>query len=211
MSEHRRSSSPACSTALHKGNRIEVVPVLASSAIVLATEPFQALPFQWSLHTRDRHGNLSHQGFLADGARDPRQTFAETLIDALAATDYPIIIYSPYERTQLKALAREFPDLSVALNSVITRLADLLPIVRGAVYLTEFGFTKSLKSVAPALCPGFGYDDLHGVADGLAASSAFHQIVTGAITAPDELANLRISCSPIVSATLSPWSKRTRR
>jgi hypothetical protein len=156
------------------------------------TRPFQALPFQWSLHTRDRDGNLSHQGFLADGARDPRRTFTETLIDALAATDYPIIVYSPYERTQLKALAREFPDLGVALDSVIARLADLLPIVRSAVYLTEFGFTHSLKSVAPALCPGFGYDDLHGVADGLAASSAFHQIASGAITAPDELAKLRV-------------------
>jgi hypothetical protein len=72
------------------------------------------------------------------------------------------------------------------------RRSPFLPIVRGAVYLPEFGFTNSLKSVAPALCPSFGYDDLDGVADGLAASSAFHQIASGEITAPDELANLRI-------------------
>jgi Domain of unknown function(DUF2779) len=155
------------------------------------TRPFQTLPFQWSLHTRDGDGTLRHQAFLADGASDPRRKFTETLINALASSDYLIIVYSPYERTQLKALAREFPDLSVALNGVIARLADLLPIVRSAVYLPEFGFTNSLKSVAPALRPGFGYDDLDGVADGLAASSTFHLIASGAITVPDDLANLR--------------------
>ena len=113
-------------------------------------------------------------------------------MDALAASDYPVIVYSGYERTQLTALATEFPDLSVALNGVIARLADLLPIVRSAVYLPEFRFSNSIKSVAPALCPGFDYDDLDGVADGLAASSAFHQIASGAITVPDQLAKLRV-------------------
>jgi Domain of unknown function(DUF2779) len=156
------------------------------------TQPYQTLPFQWSLHTRHSDGTLRHQKFLADGASDPRRKFTETLIDALAASDYPVIVYSTYEQTQLKALALEFPDLSVALNGVIARLADLLPIVRSAVYLPEFRFSNSIKSVAPALCPGFGYGDLDGVADGLAASSAFHQIASGAITAPDQLANLRI-------------------
>ena len=154
--------------------------------------PYQTLPFQWSLHTRDGDGTLRHQKFLADGASDPRRKFTETLIDALDASDYPVIVYSGYEQTQLTALAMEFPDLSVALNGVIARLADLLPIVRSAVYLPEFRFSNSIKSVAPALCPGFGYDDLDGVADGLAASSAFHQIASGAITAPDQLANLRV-------------------
>jgi hypothetical protein len=85
------------------------------------------------LHRRDGDGTLRHQGFLADGASDPRRKFAETLIDALASSDYPVIVYSGYERTQLTALGLEFPDLSVALNSVIARLADLLPIVRSAV------------------------------------------------------------------------------
>jgi hypothetical protein len=135
---------------------------------------------------------LRHQDFLADGASDPRRKFTEALIDALAAFNYPIVVYSPYERTQLKALAREFPDLSVALNGVIARLADLLPIVRNVVYLPAFRFTNSIKSVAPALSPGFGYDDLDGVADDLTASSAFHQIASGAITGADQLANLRI-------------------
>jgi len=85
----------------------------------------------------------------------------------------------------------DFPDLSTALNALIARLADLLPIVRSAIYFPEFGFSNSIKSVAPALCPGFSYDDLAGVADGAAASSAFLKLACGALTVRKEEAALR--------------------
>jgi len=155
------------------------------------TRPYQTIPFQWSLHTIDANDALDHKVFLADGLIDPRRQFAETLLDALANSDVPIIVYSPYEQTRLRELAANFPDLSAPLNAAITRLRDLLPIVRSAVYLPEFGFSKSIKSVAPALSPEFGYDDLQGVADGIAASGAFLQIASGAITVPEEIADLR--------------------
>jgi hypothetical protein len=155
------------------------------------TRPYQTIPFQWSLHTIDGDGALNHDEFLADGVNDPRRQFAETLIDALASSDDPIIVYSAYEQTRLKELAVDFPDLSAALNAVIARLVDLLPIVRSAVYLTEFAFSNSIKSVAPALCPDFSYDDLDGVADGAAASAAFIQLASGALTVPKEIADQR--------------------
>ena len=155
------------------------------------TRPYQTIPFQWSLHTIDGDGVLNHEEFLADGVNDPRRRFAETLVDALACSDDPIIVYSAYEQTRLKELAVNFPDLSTALNAVIARLADLLPIVRSAIYLPEFGFSNSIKSVAPALCPGFSYDDLDGVADGGAASAAFLQLASGHITNPGEASQLR--------------------
>jgi hypothetical protein len=155
------------------------------------SRPYQTIPFQWSLHTVDADGVLYHQEFLADGRNDPRRQFAETLIDALAYSDDPIIVYSAYEQTRIKELAADFPDLSTALSGLIVRLADLLPIVRTAIYFPEFEFSNSIKSVAPALCPGFSYDDLDGVADGGAASGAFLQLASGALTAPSEVADLR--------------------
>jgi predicted RecB family nuclease len=155
------------------------------------TRPYQTIPFQWSLHTIDGDGVLNHKEFLAEGVNDPRRQFAEMLVDALAWSDDPIIVYSAYEQTRLKELAADFPDLSTALNALIARLADLLPIVRSAVYFPEFGFSNSIKSVAPALCPGFSYDDLDGVADGGAASAAFLQLASGNITHPGEADQLR--------------------
>jgi hypothetical protein len=138
-------------------------------------------------------GVLHHREFLAKGDGDPRRLFAETLIETLARFDGPILVYSAYEPTRLKDLAGEFPDLSESLNALIVRLVDLLPIVRGAVYFPEFKFSNSIKSVAPALCPGFGYADLEGVADGGAASAAFLQFASGYLTVPEEVDHLRVA------------------
>ncbi len=125
-----------------------------------ARGPYQTIPFQWSLHVATEDGVLHHREFLAAGGDDPRRQFAETLIEALRPFDGPIIVYSAYEKTRLSELAAQFPDLARAINAIIARLVDLLPIVRGAVYFPEFWFSNSIKAVAPALCPGFGYDDL---------------------------------------------------
>jgi hypothetical protein len=155
------------------------------------TRPYQTLPFQWSLHEIDGVGRLGHLEFLADGADDPRREFAETLIAALGRSNSPIIVYSSYEKSRLRDLAEVFPDLRSSLEAVIDRLADLLPVVRQAVYLQAFDFSFSIKTVGPALCPDFGYEDLDGVADGLAAAGAFLQIAGGAVVNADEIARLR--------------------
>jgi len=155
------------------------------------TRPYQTIPFQWSLHVIDADGVLHHREFLAKGGEDPRRRFAEALIEALTAFGGPILVYSAYEKSRLTELAGEFPDLSAGLNTLIARLVDLLPIVRAAVYYPEFQFSNSIKSVAPALCPGFGYDDLEGIADGATASAAFLQLASGYLTVPKEVDQLR--------------------
>ena len=148
---------------------------------------------------------LHHREFLAEGGCDPRRQFAETLIEALAAFDGPILVYSAYEQTRLKELAGEFPDLSASLNALIARLVDLLPIVRAAVYFPEFQFSNSIKSVAPALCPGFGYDDLEGVADGAAASAAFLHSHLAFSQFPSRSSICGPRSSHIASAIPLPW------
>ena len=146
------------------------------------TRPYQPLPFQWSLHQMAADGAISHEEYLADGNDDPRREFATTLIATLRDSDLPIIVYSPYEQTTLKALERHFSDLAPRLNTIINRLADLLPIIRSAIYHADFQFSNSIKKVGPALCPDFGYDDLEDIADGQAAAAAFTEIAGGFVT-----------------------------
>jgi predicted RecB family nuclease len=155
------------------------------------TRPYQTIPFQWSLHTLAADGSLHHRDFLAAGDDDPRRAFAETLIEALSHSDAPIIVYSHYEQTRLKELAIAFADLRDSLIAIIGRLVDLLPIVRGAVYFPDVGFSNSIKSVGPAICPDFTYDDLEDVADGAAASAAFLQLASGRLTVPEDVDRLR--------------------
>ena len=45
--------------------------------------------------------------------------------------------------------------------------------------------------MAPALCPGFGYDDLGPVADGMAAAGAFLQLASDCVACPEEADQLR--------------------
>jgi len=155
------------------------------------TRPYQTIPFLWSLHTLASDGTFHHQDFLADGNGDPRRAFAVTLVDALSGSDTPIIVYSSYEQTRLNELAAEFPDLCDSLAAIIGRLADLLPIARSAIYFPTAGFSNSLKSVGPALCPEFTYDDLEDIADGMAASAAFLQLASGDLTDPQEIDSVR--------------------
>jgi hypothetical protein len=155
------------------------------------TRPYQTIPFQWSLHVLADDGTLHHRDFLAYGDGDPRRPFAETLIEALAGSEIPIVVYSAYEQTTLKGLATTFPDLRTPIDAIIGRLVDLLPVVRSAVYFPDVGFSNSIKSVGPALCPDFTYEGLDDIADGMAASAAFLQLASGHVTLPEEVDRLR--------------------
>jgi hypothetical protein len=154
------------------------------------TRPYERLPFQWSLHRLDAAGAVSHGAFLADGRTEPRRVFAESLITALRGATAPILVYSSFETGVLDELAWALPDLAGELKAIRGRLGDLYAIVCRHVYHRGFGFSFSLKSVAPALVPGFGYDNLEGVADGGGASRAFARIAAGRCS-PDEEARMR--------------------
>jgi hypothetical protein len=88
-------------------------------------------------------------------------------------------VYSSFESRVLEILAATFGDLGDEIRAIRARLVDLLPIVRDCVYHMDFRGSFSIKSVAPALDPGFGYDDLDGVAEGGVAAAAFHEIACG--------------------------------
>jgi len=80
------------------------------------------------------------------------------------------------------ALGRAFPDRVAELERVRARLRDLLPLMRRAVYHPDFRGSYSLKRVAPALCAGFSFADLPGIADGGAASRAWLALARGELT-----------------------------
>lgn len=163
------------------------------------TTPYQAIPFQWSLHRQDAAGSLHHAELLAEAGPDPRRALAEALLAAVEAhPELPVLVYSHYEKTTLRNLARALPDLAARLDAVRARLVDLLPIVRAHVYDAAFTGSFSIKRVAPALVPSFGYDGLDGIADGNAAQLAFASMATGRLTgAPAERARaaLRTYCA----------------
>jgi hypothetical protein len=67
--------------------------------------------------------------------------------------------------------------LADELEAIAHRLVDLLKIVRKHVYHPELLGSFSIKKVGPAFASEVGYQELTGVADGMAALGAFAQIV----------------------------------
>jgi hypothetical protein len=146
------------------------------------TGPYAPIAFQWSLHSQAAESApLAHREFLADGAADPRRAFAESLLAALTGDTWPVVVYSAFEGQVLGDLAGALPDLAADLRALARRLFDLLPVVRGGVYDVGFGGSFSIKRVAPALVPGFGYGDLAEVADGGRAAELLEQLGRGVL------------------------------
>jgi hypothetical protein len=150
------------------------------------TRPYERVPFQWSLHRLDAAGTLTHFDHLADGRTDPRRAFAETLLAHTVGRTDPILVYSDFESEVLHEVALALPDLAPQLEELRTRLRDLLPIIRMHVYHPDFHGSFSLKAVAPALVPGFGYTDLAEIHNGAEATVQLARIVAGECEAAAE-------------------------
>ena len=89
----------------------------------------------------------------------------------------PVLMYSSYEKTVIKALAEMFADLADSLGKIIDRLVDLQPIVKNNYYHPSMLGSWSLKAVTPAIVPHMRYADLEGINEGLGASDGFMEAI----------------------------------
>jgi predicted RecB family nuclease len=158
-----------------------VAPVLP---LFLDTHPYQSLAFQWSLHILDASNHLTHHEFLAQGNEDPRFAFVESLL-AKIGNRGTIMVYSSYEATISRGLIAIFPDLELPLQKILSRLFDLLPIIRENVYHPEFHGSFSIKKVLPALVLNANYDDLD-IRDGSTAGAMFTQSISNKTSAKEK-------------------------
>jgi Domain of unknown function(DUF2779) len=177
---------------------MQAVPIWAG------TRPYQSIPYQFSCHVLRSDGSVEHTEFLDTSGLDPRPALVAALVKALgepsrghkgeaySANNGTIFMYSPYERTQFKALAEAVPQHRAALERIATRLADLLPTVRDNYYHPSQKGSWGIKSVLPAM---LGVDDptlsLAGqVTDGGAAQAA-HLEALDESTTPERNSSIR--------------------
>jgi hypothetical protein len=148
------------------------------------TRPYQQLPFQFSLHILAESGDLQHHGFLDLSGDDPSRACAQALVD-LCGEQGPVFAYSAgFECRVMRELAARFPEYAPALESIIERVVDLLPIARNRYYHPSQHGKWSIKAVLPAAIPELSYSQLTGVQDGGMAVSAFMEAIAPA-TAPE--------------------------
>jgi len=146
------------------------------------TRPYQAIPFQFSLHTAENDGSKpKHFSFLASGTGDFRPTFLAELKKVLCDTGSIVVYNQGFEEGILKELALAFPEYDGWVNQVRERLVDLLSPFRQFHYYNPLQKgSASLKSVLLALT-GKGYNELD-ISDGQAASIAFQAVTYGNVS-----------------------------
>jgi hypothetical protein len=166
------------------------------------TSPFEAVPFQYSIHRETPGEGIEHLEFLCTERDEPHRELAECLLRDLGKRG-SICVYSSYEKTVIKSLAKRMPDLEAELKALIERLWDLLSIIQRHYYHPGFHGSFSIKSVLPVLVPELSYDDMK-IGDGMAAASNFEI----SLTLEDQDArneifdNLRIYCAQDTLAML---------
>lgn len=120
------------------------------------TQPYQALPFQWSCDEQTASGAVAHTSFLAVGDDDPRRAVAESLLQGLNGRG-PVFAYNAgFERNRIRELAQRFGDLAPALEALLPRIVDLFDLVREHAYHPAMAGSWSARSVFSAFAPEAG-------------------------------------------------------
>lgn len=140
------------------------------------TKPYQQIPFQFSLHMRSGPGEeLQHYGFLADGSNDPRPAFLAELKKVLGPSGSIVAYFAPFELGRLKECAEAFPEYAEWINSLTTRVVDLIEPFRDfSYYHPDQNGSCSIKKVLPVLTD-LSYKDM-AIGDGGTASREYFRV-----------------------------------
>jgi hypothetical protein len=139
------------------------------------TRPYQSFPFQFSVHRVTESGEVQHREFLDLSGNDPREALALALLAACEAAG-PLYVYSAYEKTQIRELKRQLPQLAEGLSALSHRLVDLRPTAERYYYHPSQQGSWSIKDVLPAIT-GHGYEELEGIKDGGMAMEAYVEAI----------------------------------
>src|SRR5690554_4587024 len=131
-----------------------------------------------------------------DGIRDADVTGVQTcaLPISIPMDDGMVVVYNKgFESARLKELILLFPQYAKELESIRTRIFDLLYLVRGNNdFYQSLGFSKkdsgtlvyydekfqrsySIKKVIPVFAPSINYESLEEVQNGMQAQAAYYK------------------------------------
>ncbi|MEQ2007759.1 MAG: DUF2779 domain-containing protein [Limisphaerales bacterium] len=154
------------------------------------SRPFEQLPFQFSLHVvRQPGAEPEHHSFLAEGRGDPRPRFMASLAERIGPTGSIIAYNAPFERGVLAACARKLPHHAAWVQSLQSRIVDLLePFRKFHCYHPAQHGSASIKAVLPAFT-GKDYSEL-AIGEGGTASLEFVRVTFSEVSA-EERARVR--------------------
>ncbi|MBK6727096.1 MAG: DUF2779 domain-containing protein [Xanthomonadales bacterium] len=147
----------------------------------IGTRPFQQVPFQFSCHVERARGEFTHHAFLDLSGQSPLPSFVKALLQAAGKKGAVLVWNQSFEATRIRELAEMFPRHASALNNIIDRMVDLLPIYREHYYHPAMMGSWSIKAVLPTIAPDLDYSNLD-VGDGGAAQEAYLRAISSSVS-----------------------------
>ena len=162
--------------------------------------PYDRVAFQWSCHTLDQKGSLTHAEWLNTGRDLPNFAFARSLRDQIGDKG-TIYVWSPYEQS--------------TLNRVLTQMAEWVKRdANEAVRVSGLGSRQELDALADWINQLLGSEDENGKRHGAPRIRDLHKLALEHYFHPEMLGRTSIKVVlPAVwrhDATLRahPWFKR---
>lgn len=154
--------------------------------------PYEQIPFQWSCHIERRPGVFEHAEFLDFTGEDPSLPCIQRMREVIDPEDGgPIFVYfATYERGRLEGFAERHPEHAELMQAYVSRLVDLLPLVKKNFYHPEMRGSFSIKKVLKVIAPDLDYGELDEVQEGTGAQVAYLYATFDPDTTADRKADL---------------------
>ena len=125
------------------------------------TNPFQQIPFQFSLHVQKNPGDqLIHYEYIHKERSDPRSVLVEQLVKRCGKNGSILVYNKSFEVARNNELAKKYTQYGDELRAINARIIDLmLPFSKRWIYHPDQKGSASLKNVLPAFTD-LDYEDL---------------------------------------------------
>jgi hypothetical protein len=150
--------------------------------------PYEQVPFQWSCHIERARGRFEHGEFLDLSGEDPSRACILKMLRVIDPNDNgPIFVYHrTFEEGRLREFAVRHPEHAEALQVYLSRLVDLLPLVKNHFYHPQMRGSFSIKKVLPVIAPELSYEHRDEIQEGTAAQVAYLRLLFETGMAPEE-------------------------
>ena len=173
------------------------------------TFPYQQVVFQYSLHTMEEDGTLTHTEYLHDTNTNPAESIIEHLQRDIGSVGSIIVWNKTFECSRHKDYDKLYPVHAPFFEDLNDRTIDLADIFSKRLYLDKrLKGRYSIKKVLPLLCPELSYKEL-GIQEGSTASRSWREAIVDD-TRPDKeqiLADLREYCGLDTYAMVAIYEK----
>lgn len=153
--------------------------------------PYEAVPFQYSLHVVEKAGaRPKHFSYLAEGRNDPRKEILKGLKDLLGKHGSIVAYAASFEKGVIHRMVKVYPEFRKWAEKTDKRFVDLLaPFRRFLCYHPVQEGSNSIKAVLPAVTKT-GYEELE-IGEGQKASREYYRVTFMDGVAEDDRVRVR--------------------